>query len=56
MLQIYIKFSLLAGRWHIVTAKIKMRQYVIFIEPRKFDTADIQCFTVSSKYTKKIRP
>ena len=25
-----------------------MRQYVIFIEPRKFDTTDIKCFTVRS--------
>ena len=29
-----------------MTAKIKMRQYVIFIKPQKFDTADIYCFTV----------
>ena len=29
-----------------MTAKIKILQYVIFIEPRKFDTANIKCFTV----------
>ena len=29
-----------------MTTKIKMRQYVILIEPQKFDTADIKCFTV----------
>ena len=27
-------------------AKIKIRQCVIFVELRKFDTADIKCFTV----------
>ena len=47
MVQIYIKFSLLAGAMDIMTAKINIRQYVIFIEPRKFDIADIKCFTVS---------
>ena len=32
-----------------MTAKVnkKPRQYVIVIEPQKFDTADIMCFTVS---------
>ena len=30
-----------------MTAKIKIRQYIIVIEPRKSDTADIKCFTVS---------
>ena len=29
-----------------MTAKIKMRQYGIFVKPRNFDTADIKCFTV----------
>ena len=29
-----------------MNAKFKMRQYVIFSTPRKFDTADIKCFTV----------
>ena len=28
-----------------MTAKIKLRQYVIFIQPQKFDTADIKRFT-----------
>ena len=32
--------------WTVMNAKIKMRQYVIFIKPRKFDTANIKCFTV----------
>ena len=27
-------------------AKIKMRQYVTFLKPRKCDAADIKCFTV----------
>ena len=31
-----------------MTAKIKIPQYVIFIKSRKFDTADIKCFTVST--------
>ena len=26
-----------------MTDKIKIRQYTIFIEPRKIDTADIKC-------------
>ena len=30
-----------------MTAKIKILQYVIFIEPRKFDTADIRYFIVA---------
>ena len=25
-------------------AKIKMRQYIIFVKPQKFDTAVIKCF------------
>ena len=29
-----------------MTAKIEIRQYVIFFKRRKFDTADIKCFTV----------
>ena len=29
-----------------MTAKIEIRQFVIYIEPRKFDTAYIKCFTV----------
>ena len=41
MLQINIKFSLLSGAMAYHDPKIKMRHYVIFIEPRKFDTADI---------------
>ena len=28
-----------------MTGKINMRQYVVFIKLRNFDTADIQCFT-----------
>ena len=36
-----------------MTAKIKIRQYVIFIEPQKFNTADIECYTVL--YTSHIR-
>ena len=34
-----------------MTTKMKINQYVIFIEPRKFDTADIKCFTVHCIYT-----
>ena len=30
-----------------MTAKIKICQYVVFIELRKFDTADIKCFTAN---------
>lgn len=30
----------------LMNAKINMRQYDIFIEPRNFGTADINCFTV----------
>ena len=30
-----------------MTAKIKIHQHVIFIEPQKFDTADINCFKVT---------
>ena len=33
-----------------MTAKIKIRQYVIFIELRKFDTVDVKCFTVISVF------
>ena len=29
-------------------AKIKMHQYISFIRPRKFATADIESFTISS--------
>ena len=29
-----------------MTAKIKIVQYVIFIEPRKFNTADIKCYII----------
>ena len=29
-----------------MNAKIKMRQYVIFIKPQKFNTIDIKCFAV----------
>ena len=32
-----------------MNAKIKIRQCVIFIKSRKFDTADIKCFTVHKK-------
>ena len=46
MLQIYIKFLYHLEPWYIMTDKIKIRQYVIAIELRKFDTADIKCFTV----------
>ena len=30
-----------------MNTKTKMHQYVIFIKPRKLDTADIKCLTVS---------
>lgn len=30
---------------YIMTANIKIRQYVIFVEPQKNYTADIKCFT-----------
>ena len=29
-----------------MTAKIKIRQYVLVTEPQKFDTTDIKCLTV----------
>ena len=29
-----------------MTVKIKILQYVIFVELQKFDTADIKCFTI----------
>ena len=51
MLQIYNNlfffFFHCLETWYIMTAKIKTRQYVIFTDPRKFDTADIKCFTVT---------
>ena len=34
-----------------MTATIKIRQYVIFIKPQIFDTADIKCFYKSGQYT-----
>ena len=43
MLKINIQFSLYLELWYTMNAKIKMRQYVISIKPRKFDTADIRC-------------
>ena len=30
-----------------MTAKIKIGEYAIFVEPRKFDTADIKCFAAA---------
>ena len=33
--------------WCIINAKIRMRQYIIFVIPQNFDTADIKCFTVA---------
>ena len=33
---------LFSGDIVFMTAKINLRQYVIFIKPRKFDTADIK--------------
>ena len=47
MLQIYIKFTLLSvAMVNRDRQNCKIRQYVIVIEPRKFDTADIKRFTV----------
>ena len=46
MLQIQIKLSLLSESKYITKAKIKMRQYVIFSKPRKFDIADIECLSI----------
>ena len=38
-----------------MNANIKIRQYVIFIKPRKFGTADIKCFTViNNRYADKM--
>ena len=50
MLQIYIKFSLLSVAMVNRDCQNfkKIRQYVIVTEPRKFDTADIKRFTVST--------
>ena len=50
MLQIYIKFFYHLGSWYIMTAKIQIRQDIdiIFIVPRKFDAADVKCFTILS--------
>ena len=45
--QIYIKFCLFSEDMVIMTAKIILRQNVIFNYPRNFDIADIKCFTVS---------
>ena len=40
-MQFYIKFSLLPGATvYIINAKIKMRQFFTFSNPRKFDTAE----------------
>lgn len=47
MSQIYIKLYY-KEPWYILTAKIKIREYVIFIEPRRFDTASIKCLIVVS--------
>ena len=30
----------------VMSAKINLRQYAIFIKPRNFDTAGIKCFSV----------
>ena len=47
MLKIYTKFSLLSGAMVYRDPKIKIHQQIIFNEPRKFDAADIKCFTVN---------
>ena len=39
----YIEVSILS---EATNAKIKMRQYAIYSKPRKFDTANMKCFTV----------
>ena len=36
-----------------MTAKINLRQFVIFIKPRYFDTADIKYFTVFSPFQQR---
>ena len=38
-----------------MTSKIKIGQYVVFNEPRKFDTANIKCFTVYDYTVMSIR-
>ena len=42
---IYINFLYYLGPWYILNAKLLMRHCVVFIKPRKFDTADVKCFT-----------
>ena len=37
-----------------MTTKITIRQYVIFTELRKFDTANIKCFTVGQTDFSKV--
>ena len=41
MLQIDIKLNLFSGDMVFMTAKINLRQNVIFIKPHNFDTPDI---------------
>ena len=41
MLQIYTTFRLFSRDMIFMAAKINLRQYVIGINPRNFDTADI---------------
>ena len=40
---LYIIFYLFSRDLVFVAAKINLRQYVIVIKPRNFDTADIKC-------------
>ena len=42
------KFTTNLDPCYVMAAKIKIRQYVIFIKPRKFDTAKYKCLTVFS--------
>ena len=44
-IKIWIKLFIVWGHV-LMIANINMRQYVNFIKPRNFDTADIKCFTV----------
>ena len=44
--QIYIKLFYYQQPCYLTITKINMRQYVVFIKPPNFDTADIKCFTI----------
>ena len=46
MLQTYKPFYLLSQDMVLMATKIDLRQYVIVIKPRNFDTSDIKRFTV----------